>query len=208
MHKRLFFIFFYCFLSPLSAQNWGWSSYLDLNIYQNYQQAQLLGQEGASAGQWLNLLPAVGLGVYRRGHHGQSYQLLLATEYQPFAMNSQDYGGLGSLSFPLLFRAQHRFSKKEIGMGGFMSLGAGIQWSRIHLYDRPESLRQLPNPYFYSWVVELAFGLEQLVQFEATQKRRFAFFFRFGSSELGAETLNFGLRLGFDKPFSAPFRQF
>ena len=208
MHRQLIFLLFYCSLSSLSAQSWGWSSYLDLNIYQNYRQAQLLGQKGASAGQWLNLLPGLGLGLHRQASNGQSYQLLVAAEYQPFAMNSQNYGGLGSLSFPIIFRAQQRFSKKDAAVAGFMSLGAGLQWSRIHLYDRPENLRQIPNPYFYSWVIELAFGLEQLVQFEEKQKRRFAFFFRFGSSELGAETLNFGLRLGFDKPFSAPLYRF
>lgn len=155
--------------------------FADFNVYHWYQQpyVQFDGRT-ENVGQTLNLIPGIGTGFVM----GKKTTALLVVEagikYMPFSLDVAEYDGIGALSFPVL--ASMRFPIKR---AMFLQVGAGIQWSRINLFQPKDAPR---SAYFATYVGELSIGVEEAAYL--------LYFTRIGYHPNGATTIDLGIRMG------------
>jgi len=182
-------------IAPLSAQRIqvGLSMYLDYNLYHWYKKAASHSTLSHSSGQILNLLPMGGMGVWVGKSNGLTIGLEGGLDYMPFSFDTQNYKGLGAISFPVLMRFTQPFSSKS-SIAPFLGVGLGVQWSRTEIYAHPSSIIVPINPYYRTFVAELSIGIGSGWIADSKQTGLIAFFIRIGSDGGQAFTLNTGIR--------------
>jgi hypothetical protein len=171
----------------------GVSMYLDYNLYQWYKKPTSISPEGRSSGQVLNILPIGGLGVWIGYPGGSTLGLEGGIDYMPFSFDTEDFQGMGAISFPVMLRFTQPFQPQK-GISSFIGVGGGMQWSRTELYARTSAVKQILNPYFQTIVAELSLGIGAGWRADEKQTGLLAFYARVGGSFDKACTLNFGLR--------------
>lgn len=195
--KLLLFLLILIFFSgALAAQrriHTGVSMYLDYNLYHWYKKPTSISPEGHSSGQVLNILPIGGLGLWIGYPGGSTLGIEGGIDYMPFSFDTENFQGLGAISFPVMLRLTQPFQPQK-GISSYIGVGGGLQWNRTELYARTLAAKQIFNPYFQTIVGELSLGVGAGWRADEKQTGLLAFYARVGSSIEKAWTLNFGLR--------------
>jgi hypothetical protein len=158
--------------------------FIDYSLYHWYQKPRRsMDRSPKSMGQVLNVLPGLGGGIILGKKTTLLFSLEASVKYFPFSLDLEGYEGMGAVSFPVL-------ANFRIPLGGFvfMQVGGGVQWSQINIHNRTAANQQQPNPFFMTYVGELAVGIEEGVFI--------LYFARFGYNANQSTTLDIGLRIG------------
>jgi hypothetical protein len=117
-----------------------------------------------SAGQVSNLLPScrIGLlfdfdifckkGAIKRNDHFYLF-VEAGIDYFPFARDVDHYKGLGAYSIPVSVSGQI-----PLGNYGLLSIGGGVQLTRMEFGQVPRAYKAFNNPIFVTYFVELGLG--------------------------------------------------
>lgn len=161
-----------------------WSAYQHYQRPSNHQFAQISGQKN-SAGQILNVLPNARIGFVVYETESWGFGLHTGVTYSPFSLDIDQYKGMGAVGFPFIFSYQHHFANDF-----FMSIGGGVQFSKIEFSSKPLAFQSLENPYFMTYVGEIAMGVfsDYYVNIGITG------FLRVGFHQFEAHTLDIGIR--------------
>jgi hypothetical protein len=157
--------------------------FVDYNLYHWYQEPRRTVDGLKNVGQVLNVLPGLGAGVILGKKTALLFSLEASVKYFPFSIDLAGHEGMGAMSFPVLanFRIPiHAFL--------FMQVGGGVQWNKINIHNRTAAHKRYANPFFMTYVGELAIGIEEGVYI--------LYFARFGYNANKSTTLDIGLRLG------------
>lgn len=162
-----------------------WSAYQHYQRPSNHEFAQLSGQKN-STGQVLNILPNARLGLVLNHADRWGFGLHAGVTYSPFSLDTEQYKGMGAVAFPLILSYQHQFVGDL-----FLSVGGGVQFSKIEFAGKPLAFQALENPYFMTYVGEISFGVfsDYYLAIGVTG------FARVGFNQLGAHSLDIGIRV-------------
>jgi hypothetical protein len=158
--------------------------FIDYSLYHWYQKpVRRVDRQPQNMGQVLNVLPGLGAGVILGKKTTLLFSLEASVKYFPFSLDVAGYEGMGAVSFPVL-------ANFRIPLGGFvfMQVGGGVQWNQINIHNRSIAQQNRPNPFFMTYVGELAVGIEEGVYI--------LYFTRFGYNTNQSTTLDIGLRIG------------
>lgn len=158
--------------------------FLDYNLYHWYQEPRkTVDGFPKNMGQALNVLPGLGLGVIMGKKTSLLFSLEASVKYFPFSLDIAGYEGIGAVSFPVL-------ANFRIPLNGFffMQVGGGVQWNKINIHNRTAAHKKYPNPFFMTYVGEVAIGAEEGIYI--------LYFARFGYNTDQSTTLDLGLRVG------------
>ncbi len=158
--------------------------FIDYNMYHWYQEPlKTVDGTPKNMGQAFNVLPGLGAGVILGKKTAFLFSLEASVKYFPFSLDLAGYEGIGAVSFPVL-------ANFRIPLNGFffMQVGGGIQWNKINIHDRSAAHKRYPNPFFMTYVGEIAVGAEESVYI--------LYFARFGYNSDQSTTLDLGLRVG------------
>lgn len=116
-----------------------------------------------------------------------------------FALNIQEYKGLGAVSFPVLaklnFNGLSGLRKIDKSLG--WSIGGGLQWSRTEWYGLSLAARDagVERNYFRNYVFEISFG-------SGNRNKVQEFFVRYGVDPVaGSNVFNIGLNTTYSLPY-------
>lgn len=158
--------------------------FIDYNLYHWYQEpTRKIDGLQKNMGQALNVLPGLGAGFIVGKKTSLLFSLEASVKYFPFSLDLVGYEGMGAVSFPVL-------ANFRIPLNGFFFLqaGGGVQWNKINIHNRSAAHKRHPNPFFMTYVGELALGIEEGVYI--------LYFARFGYNTNQSTTLDLGLRIG------------
>jgi hypothetical protein len=158
--------------------------FIDYSLYHWYQEpSKRIDGVPKSMGQVFNVLPGLGAGIILGKKTTLLFSLEASVKYFPFSLDLEGYEGMGAVSFPVL-------ANFRIPLDGFifMQVGGGVQWNKINIHDRTEAHKTYSNPFFMTYVGELAVGIEEGVYI--------LYFARFGYNTNQSTTLDVGLRIG------------
>jgi hypothetical protein len=171
----------------------GYGLFLNYNLYSWYQKPSTIERPLTASGQVLNVLPGLGLNFWVGDVDHWILSVEGAIEYLPFALDIDNYKGLGALSIPLLAKIQFPVAKQK-SLWLMLHFGAGVQLLHSDIYDRPKTYENASNPFFTSFVGE--FGLHiSAVGYKRQHLREVELFFRAGAAPFGTLSFNTGLRL-------------
>ncbi len=156
MKKSLYILFFLLLCNFVDAQEApkpkpklyaGYGLFINYNLYSWYQKPTTIEAPSRSSGQIFNVLPGLGFNFWL----GDIDHWLLALdggiEYYPFAIDLDGYRGMGALSIPVLAKVQFPVAKQK-SLWLMLHLGAGVQFVKTDLHNRPIDLQNSPNPFF------------------------------------------------------------
>ena len=173
----------------------GYGININYNLYSWYQNKSKTNQSVSRSGQVLNILPGLGLNLWC----GDIKHWILSVEggvnYLPFALNINQYSGMGSLSFPLIAKIHFPVAKQK-SLWAMLHIGIGAQFNRTDLYDRRNNSVQ-NNSFFTTIAGELGIHVAA-VGFLRRQIRDIEYFIRVGGYE-NSISINTGIRLSFWK---------
>ncbi len=178
----------------LNSQSVAWGFTLKNDLYTRYVNPSD-GLYSASAG---SALINIGLGP-KLWIGGDDFTVSpeVSFMYSPFALSSEDFKGMGAISFPAMVKFEFLglSNKNKDGKFGF-ALGAGYQWSRTELYGLSRQYREdgVERSLFRTLIVEadVGFGISG---FDIHG------FIRYGFNGIGgANTLNVGIGYDFNIP--------
>lgn len=158
--------------------------FIDYSLYHWYQEpVKRIDGLPKNMGQALNVLPGLGAGIILGKKTSLLFSLEASVKYFPFSLDLAGYEGMGAVSFPVL-------ANFRIPLNGFFFLqaGGGVQWNKINIHNRSAAHKRLPNPFFMTYVGEVAIGIEEGVYI--------LYFARFGYNTNQSTTLDIGLRIG------------
>jgi len=158
--------------------------FIDYNLYHWYQEPQKkVDGLPQNIGQTLNILPGLGVGFILGKKTSLLFSLEASVKYFPFSLDVAGYEGMGAVSFPVL-------TNFRIPINGFlfMQIGGGVQWNKINIHNRTARHKNDPNPFFMTYVGEVALGAEESIYI--------LYFTRFGYNTNKSITLDLGLRIG------------
>lgn len=181
------------------AQSLGLWASIDWSVYQRYQRpsthdfAQIAGQKN-SAGQVLNVLPSIRLGMMLNTWKRFDLTIEGGICYAPFSQDIDRYKGIGALSFPVLMSLQIHGDYDD----WLITIGGGVQFSRIEYAMNPKDFEGINNPYFMTYVGEISYGtLNKYYVFAGL-----SIFGRLGFGSSQAHTLDIGVRVNLGLPFA------
>lgn len=175
----------------------GWNLY---HLYQrptNHEFSIVSGGE-RSAGQVLNVLPSFRLGTMiqfdtKTLHHGlawySSFYLMIegGVQYMPFSFDLQERKGQSALAFPVQVSTL-------ISLGGSaLTVGLGVQFSRMEFNKNTTAYKDLKNPFFVSYFLELGIVPHE-IDGGYSVLGGVNFFGRVGLGTFQTLTLDFGVR--------------
>lgn len=212
MKKYLYIVILTCCFSffgfgqkvdkPTPRMIFGGTIALEWSAYQRYQRpsthefAQLSGQKN-SAGQILNLLPNLRMGIFLLGYDSYNLHFFFVLEggitYSPFSQDIDRYKGQGALAFPIIL--SHHFI---INDNFLLGIGAGVQFSRMEYGNNPLVFQDATNPFFMTYVGEVILGAVDAygALFGLTG------FARIGFNQYEAHTLDIGIRAHIGYPIA------
>jgi hypothetical protein len=178
-------------LTTSQAQSFGLDIGLEWSAYQRYQrptthQFSTISNDNNSAGQILNIVPNLRLGMILTDLGSWGIALHTGLTYSPFSVDIDQYKGMGAISFPLTLSYQFYFDDNV-----FLSLGGGVQFSKIEMGARSPEFSNIPNPFFMTYVGEISIGgfSSYYIAIGITG------FARVGFNQHQAHTLDVGLRV-------------
>lgn len=196
--KRILYLFFLMlFISNVHAQV-GYGLTVKTELYSRYNNPaseNVLNEPAQSAGSAL-----LNLGIGPKlwfGGENIAFSPEAAVIFSPFALSSNDYKGLGALSFPIMakfhFLGMTNFNRD--GKFGF-ALGAGIQYTRTEIFGLNSSASDIgvQRSYFKTYVIEADFGFG-LSGFDLHGLIRYGF-----NNDSDANTISFGIGYDFNIP--------
>lgn len=158
--------------------------FIDYSLYHWYQEPiEVFDGTPKNVGQALNVLPGLGAGVILGKKTTLLFSVEASVKYFPFSVDLAGYEGMGAVSFPVL-------ANFRIPLNGFffMQIGGGVQWNKINIHRRTAAHKRFDNPYFMTYVGEIAVGAEESLYI--------LYFARFGYNSDQSTTLDLGLRVG------------
>jgi hypothetical protein len=189
--KHLFVLLLSFLLTTSHAQSFGLDIGLEWSPYQRYQrptthQFSTISNGKNSAGQVLNIIPNLRLGVILTEFDIWGIAFHTGLTYSPFSLDIDQYKGMGAIAIPLTLSYQFYFDDNT-----FLSLGAGVQFSTIEMSARPPEFKNIPNPFFMTYVGEISIGgfSSYYIAMGVTG------FARIGFNQHKAHTLDVGLRV-------------
>ena len=200
MKKIFSVLIFSCFIATGYSQ-FGVGTIFTTDFYQLYINPEIEGQDAKrSSG---SAIANIGIGpkIYIGGPRF-SVSAEAAFNWGIFALDMNEYKGLGAYSFPLIarlnFGAMSGFANDRVI--GF-SLGGGVQYNRTEWYYLDKEFEDITREQFRTYVAEVAIGFG-LLGFDTN------YFFRYGWGEDKAQTFNTGLAVNFNWVFmSKAFKQ-
>lgn len=146
--------------TPLFSQGvWGSTIGIEWNTYQRYQRpsntafAKQSNQQN-SAGQVLNALPNLKLGVFYITGDNHFVALDGGIQFYPYSFDIDNPKGAGALSFPIML-SWNLISSDYFIVG----MGAGVQFSKMDLFvDKNSRYKDLSNPFFMTYAGEINLG--------------------------------------------------
>jgi len=158
--------------------------FIDYSLYHWYQEPRkTVDGLPKNMGQVLNVLPGLGAGFILGKKTTLLFSLEASVKYFPFSLDIAGYEGMGAVSFPVL-------ANFRLPINGFifMQVGGGVQWNKINIHNRTAAHQRYPNPFFMTYVGEVAIGIEEGVYI--------LYFARFGYNTDQSTTLDLGIRIG------------
>lgn len=158
--------------------------FIDYSLYHWYQEPRkTVDGLPQNMGQVLNVLPGLGAGFILGKKTTLLFSLEASVKYFPFSLDIAGYEGMGAVSFPVL-------ANFRLPINGFifMQVGGGVQWNKINIHNRTAAHQRYPNPFFMTYVGEVAVGIEEGVYI--------LYFARFGYNTDQSTTLDLGIRIG------------
>jgi len=171
----------------------GYGLFINYNLYSWYQRPSTIESPLSSSGQVLNVLPGLGLNFWIGDVDHWIIALEGGIEYLPFALDIDNYKGMGALSIPVLAKVQFPVAKQK-SLWLMLHFGAGAQFLHTDIYNRPEAYQNASNPFFTSIVGELGVHISA-VGYARQHLREVELFFRVGAAPFGTVSFNTGLRL-------------
>lgn len=114
-----------------------------------------------SVGQGGNALPSGRVGIFfeieyktKRSTNDFSFLVEGGVNYMPFSFDLAERKGRGSLCFPIVTTLFFKNSYSE----HVFFVGAGVQLSQIERHKRTAKYKDLKNPFFLTYVLELGFS--------------------------------------------------
>ncbi|CAA6826564.1 MAG: Unknown protein [uncultured Aureispira sp.] len=162
--------------------------FIDYSFYHWYQNPKKrIDGLPQNMGQTFNVLPGLGVGAILGKKTTLLFSLEASVKYFPFSLDVAGYEGMGAVSFPVL-------ANFRIPLNGFffMQVGGGVQWNKINIHNRTATQKSIQNPFFMTYVGELAIGIEEGVYI--------LYFARFGYNTDQATTFDIGFRVGLHSP--------
>ncbi|MCP4441301.1 MAG: hypothetical protein GY810_20540 [Aureispira sp.] len=174
----------------------GWNLYHWYQRPNNHEFSKVSGHR--SAGQALNVLPSCRIGALiqfdtERLHHGLAwYSSFFLTieggiDYTPFSFDMDERKGQSAITFPVQVGSLIPFS------GSALTLGLGVQFSRMEFNRNTVVYEDLKNPFFVTYFLELG-----IIPHEIDGGYSFLgganFFVRVGLGDYEAVTINLGFR--------------
>jgi len=171
----------------------GYGLFMNYNLYSWYQKPSTIESPRSASGQVLNILPGLGLNFWVGDVDHWIISIEGGIEYLPFALDIDNYKGLGALSIPIMAKVQFPVAKQK-SLWLMLHFGAGAQLLHTDIYSRPEAYQNASNPFFTSIVGE--FGVHiSTVGYQRQHLREIELFFRAGAAAFGTVSFNSGLRL-------------
>lgn len=171
----------------------GYHLYMNYNLYSWFQQNSILPNSNNGSGQVLNILPGLGAGIWFGNIDRWAVAIEGGIEYLPFALDVDNYSGLGALSIPILSKAQFPVAKQK-SLWLMLHAGAGIQFFSTDLYARPDNLSGL-NPFWDASIIgEVGIHISA-VGYHKQHIKEIEFFIRAGGFPTNTVSFNTGLRL-------------
>lgn len=175
----------------------GWNLYHWYQRPKNHEFSIVAGGQG-SAGQVLNVLPSFRLGTLiqfetqtiRRGLAWYSSFFLTiegGIDYTPFTFDLNGRKGQSALTFPVQVGSLIPLS------GSALTLGLGVQFSRMEFNRNTVVYEDLTNPFFVTYFVELGIVPHEIDGGYSTMGGA-NFFVRVGLGQFQAVTINLGFR--------------
>jgi len=179
----------------------------EYNLYHRYERPKnhaisITSGGNRSVGQLANVLPTGRLGglftfeverlvgpVGQKLSYRSYFHLLLegGVCYMPFSYDVEEYKGRGALSFPIMASVLIPFDQAAL------TVGLGVQFSRIELHKKRAPYDGMANPFFTTYVVELGF-VPHNIDMGYGFFGGVSLFIRGGLNEQLATTLDVGVR--------------
>lgn len=171
----------------------GYAFFMNYNLYSWYQKPSTIESPLSSSGQVLNVLPGLGLNFWIGDVDHWILSIEGGLEFLPFALDIDNYKGLGALSIPILAKAQFPILKQK-SLWLMLHVGAGAQLLHTDIYARPDAYQNVANPFFTTIVGELGVHIST-VGYQRQHIREVELFLRAGAAPFGAVSVTTGLRL-------------
>lgn len=194
MIKKIIFLFLIVFSLQLQAQV-GYGLTASTDLYSRYVNPKdnILSPSSGSALLNLGVGPKIWIGGKKFSFSAEGQAVLGF-----LSLSTEDYKGLGSISFPILgkfnFKGVSGFNTE--GQTGF-SVGGGVQWSKTEFFGLKDDAKAkgVMRDYFPTYVVQAGwgfgvsgFGLQAIVRYG------------FNPDDHTSNTLNVGFQYDFNLP--------
>lgn len=175
-----------------SALHFGYGLFLNYNLYTWHQKPSFV-LANSSSGQVFNVLPGVGASLWLGDVDHWLIALESGVEFLPFALDIDNYSGLGAVSFPILAKVQLPVAKQK-SLWLMVHAGAGVQFTKTDLYAQPNTT--INHPFYATIMGEVGFHISA-VGYQKQHLREVELFVRAGAAPLGAISVHTGLRVSF-----------
>lgn len=182
------------FQNSVSAQKVGWGAGLRHDLYTHYSNPpdDIASRTAGSALVNIGIGPKLWIGEGDFSFSPEAYFM-----WSPFALSSEDYKGMGGISFPIMakfeFLGNSNFNND--GKLGF-SIGGGVQYSKTELWGLNEEFKEqgVERDFFRTYIVEGDFGFG-LSGFDIHLYVRYGW-----NKNIDARTWNVGIGYDFNVP--------
>jgi len=171
----------------------GYHIYMNYNLYSWFQQGNPWANPNNGVGQVLNLLPGLGAGIWLGDVDRWTVAIEGGIEYLPFALDVDNYSGLGALSIPILSKAQFPIAKQK-SLWLMLHAGAGLQFFTTDLYARPDNSPSNSSTWEASIIGELGIHITA-VGYHKQHLKEIELFVRAGGFPTHTLSFTTGLRL-------------
>lgn len=179
--------------TPKKTVRFGYNFHLNYNLYTWYQTPTTTSSDNHSVGQALNILPGLGGGIWVGDVKNWLLSVDASVQYLPFAFDTEQFTGMGSLAFPVATKIQFPIAKQN-STWLMMHLGAGVQFVKTDCYARPETLATAPNPFYATYYGEVGFHISA-VAYRLQHLREVELFFQAGAGANQNMLFGAGLKL-------------
>lgn len=180
--------------------HFGYGLFVNYNLYSWYQKPAYdkdgrIPNKNTSAGQVLNILPGLGANLWLGDIDNWILSIEAAVEYLPFALNLNNYQGMGAISIPTMAKVQFPIAKQQ-SLWLMAHVGLGVQFFETDLYDKIRPNTPFGFAFHKSIIGEIGIHVSA-VAYKRQHIREIEFFVRAGGLPDGFVTFNTGLRLTF-----------
>ncbi len=197
MKKLIPIIIFIVSWSFAEAQLVGIGLATELSLYQRYKKPNNHPNPSSSSGQILSF-PAIGPKIWFGDWEEWTISIEGKIDYSVLSFDIPKYSGMGAISFPVVIKGN--FSPFNPGGKGTTKIGIGFgaQWTKSELYFRQKRWRDVPNPFFMTYLGELSCQLVVGDSRHSSDKgHTMEIFVRPGWGKNKARTISFGIKYSF-----------